>query len=436
MKLSNLFNYGKVEVSFDENITYLIGPNGAGKSTIGLSAFWAIMMGVAEKSKTALIGERFRFIGNGALSGSGEMVLHDEKKNADITVTRRITKSSNELSFKAPEGYHVDKEWLEGLFNVFLIAPKKFAELSSKEQCAALGIDTTTYDAKIKTLKSEFTLINRDLTNLGQLLPVEKVEKVEVEKLNKEKDEITTFNTLQVQKQTNIDKATEKKLGFAGELLKVNADIDELTLKLEELKLKGKELIDRIEKGNAYIDQLPKVEPAKTFDEINLKINNATKINENAFKYQQYLEKVELKKKVEEKITKNKTDQTAAQTERTNYIKAQKLPFEGLSINEEGELLLNGKPIKEPYFSTGELLRIIPVLMSAKNPELKYVFLQDFNLIDQDQQGVIEKALTDRGMQLVIELVGKKKIQDRNCILLKDCKVVENYIDEQKPVLI
>ncbi|MNW15961.1 hypothetical protein D3C71_2146360 [compost metagenome] len=74
--------------------------------------------------------------------------------------------------------------------------------------------------------------------------------------------------------------------------------------------------------------------------------------------------------------------------------------------------------------------------MSARNPELKYVFLQDFNLLDEDEQLKVEKALTDRGMQLVIELVGKKKIEDRSCILLKDCQVVDSYSDEGKQALI
>lgn len=429
VKLSNFCNYGKVEVNFDENITYLVGKNGAGKSTIGITAIWAIMTGIAEKSKTALIGERFRFIGNHALSGSGELVLHDEKKGVDITVIRRITKSSNELSFKAPEGYHVDKEWLENLFNVFLIAPKRFADLSSKEQSEALGIDTSTFDSKIKTLKSEFTLINRDLTAMGQLVPVQKVEKVDVSKLNEQKDEILLFNKEQEKRQNALDKANDR-------IEELAADALEIERKIDELKAQGNAILENIDKGKAYVAQLPKPQDLKPFDEINSKINNATTINENAFKYEQYLVNLEKKKVIENKIAVNKKAQADEAQNRVDYIKSQKLPFEGLTINEEGELLLNNKPIKEPYFSTGELLKIIPVLMSAKDPELKYVFIQDFNLLDEDQQVAVEKALTDKGMQLVIEVVGSKKIEDKNCILLKDCKVVEDYIAEDKPSLL
>jgi hypothetical protein len=429
MKISNLFNYGKVEVNFDENVTFLIGKNGAGKSSIGITAIWAIMMGVAEKSKTALIGDRFRFIGNNALSGSGELVLHDEANNVDITVVRRITKSSNELSFKAPEGYPVGKEWLESLFNVFLIAPKKFAELTSKQQAEALGLDTSKIDAKIKTLKDTFTLINRDLTNIGQLVPVAKVEKVDVSKLNTEKNEVLEFNKLQEDKKIKLDKAKERISDLAQEAIAIEEQID-------ALKLQGNAILEKMTMGKEYISQLPKAEELRPLEAIDDKLNNATRINENAFKFEQYEIKLQSKKDIEAKITKNKADQATAQKERVDYIKGQKLPFDGLSISEDGELLLNGKPIKEPYFSTGELLRIIPVLMSSKNPELKYVFLQDFNLLDEDQQLAVEKALTDKGMQLVIELVGTKKVEDRSCILLKDCKVVEDYISEEKPQLI
>ena len=163
LKLDNFAKYGQVEVSFDENITYLTGINGSGKSTIGLTGIWFMFQGIAEKASggnTPVIGERFRFIGPSSPTAKGEMVLFDEKKNAEIKVIRKLTKSGTELKFEAPEGYNLDQQFLNDLFNVFLIAPKKFIDLSSKQQALALGIDTSSYDIELSKLKQNSTLLN------------------------------------------------------------------------------------------------------------------------------------------------------------------------------------------------------------------------------------------------------------------------------------
>lgn len=436
LTLSNFAGYGKVNVSFDENVTYLIGKNGSGKSTIGVTAIHFILQGIAEKGKNVLIGERFRFIGNGAVSGSGELTLIDEKKNnAEIIVKRRLTKSGNELSFQAPEGYKVDKEWLDNLFNVFLIAPKKFTELSSKQQAETLGINTSDLDEEIKDLKAEFTLINRDLTNLGNITPIDPVEKVDIAKLIEEKDEITAFNQLQDEAAVKIEKANTKIAEYYQQAKRISDYILELEEKISSEKNKGLEIAEKISKGLEYVSELPEAKEAKSLDVINEKLKNASTINENAFKYNEYLKKKEKKENIEAKLATNKENQKIKLQERVDYIKNQKLPFDNLTITEEGELMLSGKPIKEPYFSSGELLKIVPILMSARNPELKYVFIQDFNLLDEDMQLEVEKALTEKGMQLVIELVGSKRIEDKNCILLKDCQVVEEINSESKSIL-
>jgi hypothetical protein len=40
--------------------------------------------------------------------------------------------------------------------------------------------------------------------------------------------------------------------------------------------------------------------------------------------------------------------------------------------------------------------------------------------------------LTGKGFQLVLELVGKTKIDDKNCILLRDNIVVDTYEESEK----
>lgn len=455
--LNNFAKYDQVTVSFDDNVTYLVGKNGSGKSTLGITAIWFMFQGIAEKASgnNPLIGERFRFIGPKAATAKGEMILHDEKTGIDIKVMRKLTKSGSYLSFEAPEGYELGQQWLTDLFNIFLIAPKKFCELSAKEQAKALGIDTKKFDDAIASLKKQYTEINAVYKSIGSLEEVEAVERVDVAELQAKKDKVR--QQLNEQYLFNKKKNEDRKKDWEQECGKVEQEctkfnndqniLDNLLMEvnsamkvLEGAGYDGLEVprfIDSLGKPQphkvsaqyyppepAYIQELPDDSELKAID---AKIVAAVETNNKALLYVQYLEKKKQKEAKEAELKANKDAQAAAEDQRLEYIKSFKFPFSNLTVGEEGELLLNGKPIKAEYFSTGELLKIIPVLISTTQPELKYVFLQDFNLMDEDKQKEIEEYLTGKGFQLVVEMVGKTKVADKNCILLRDNIVVESY---------
>jgi hypothetical protein len=419
LKLENFSKYSQVEVDFDQSITYLIGKNGSGKSTLGLTGVQFMFEGIAEKASkgaSPLIGERFRFIGPESPSAKGEMVLYDEERGFEIKVLRKLTSKGSELKLEAPDDVVLDQRWLSDLFNLFLIAPKKFIELSGKEQAIALGIDTSSIDKEIVELKSEYTLINRDIKSLGDPEQVEEIKPVDVGELNKQKNEINKFNEEQRVKSDKIKEA--KKL------------LKELENERIELQAKLDAIVARIEKGNNVMEALPKPEPEQSTEAIDVQINESAKINEQAMKYKQYKVAIEKKEAKQKELEANKEQQKQKELEKVAVIKSKELPFDGMSVNNEGELLINDRPVKQPYFSSGELLKIVPILMSSTDPKLKYVFIQEFNLLDEDMQMEVEKYLTGKGFQLVIELVGKSTIKDRNCILLKDMEIVEEILDE------
>jgi hypothetical protein len=482
--LTNFSKYDQVTVSFADDITYLIGKNGSGKSTLGITAIWFLFQGIAEKSSggnNPLIGERFRFIGPKAATAKGEMILHDDKTGADIKVFRKLTKNGSELSFEAPEGYELDQNWLTELFNIFLIAPKKFTELSPKEQAKAIGIDTKTYDDDIKALKETAKEIRAVYNSFGELEEVEKVEKIDVKDLQAKKEEIR----LELNKQYQQNKAANDVMRNAWEELKKGIDSDVLKYnnqqrdlrdkintcneRLDSLKAHGyagNEVADWItslgkpqpnqvatdlypkaptnlsdmpegyqpgENEMVYIKEMPDDSELKAIDQ---QIIDAGETNRKALLYNQYLQKKEQKATKKTELDENKKAQDKKEQDRIDYVKAFKFPFSNLSVGEDGELLLSGKPIKDPYFSTGELLKIIPILISSRNPELKYVFLQDYNLLDDEKKVEVEEYLTGKGFQLVIEVVGKSKLTDKNCILLKDNVIVEDYETVEQPTLL
>jgi DNA repair ATPase RecN len=428
LKLENFAKYANIDVNFDENLTYLVGANGSGKSTLGISAIWFMFQGIAEKSSggnTPLIGERFRFIGNAAPTAKGEMVLYDESKGIEIKVKRTLSKSGSEVRFEAPEGVELNQQWLTELFNVFLISPKKFTELSGKQQAELLGIDTSKFDHEIKLLKDDFTFINREFRQFENIREIEKVERVNVNELILERNQIITFNIEQSTKSQAIEFEKQKKQSSESELV----TIGKMILELQE---KERLIAERINNSIKTIGLLPKPEVPKSTSEIDEKINQASSTNEKANQYDLYVNDLAKKEAKSKELIENKQKQTECENRRIEAIKAKKLPFSNLTIDEEGGLLMDGKPIKEPYFSTGEIIKLIPILLSSQNQELKYVFIQDFNLLDEDKQADVEKYLTEKGFQLVIEYIGKKEIDGKNCILLKDNQVVENYEENKE----
>ena len=480
LKLNNFAAYDNVSVSFDPNITYLIGKNGSGKSTLGISAIQAALQGIAEKSSGGnqpLIGERFRFVGNNGRSANIELSLFDDKLQSEIKVIRKITASGQTLAFEAPEGLQLDQKWLNDLFNIFMIAPKKFTELSGKEQAVALGIDTSEIDSQIAALKSEYTLINRDLKAFDNLQEVEKAEKVDISALQNNKEVVREILNRQYIENKEYNKDLEAKRGAecdkidkevaewnknnADARLKYNACYDALCVLVnygydgnainfvESIKSEIKEdkaaadyyplpilTLEELANGKVPLSgqfvfkkELPDNSELLKIDE---DINNAVLINERALLYSQYLEKLEAKQAKQKELDENKLAQQQKIQERLDKIKSYKFPFDNLSVNDSGELELNKKPIKPPYFSTGQLLKIVPKLIATTNHELKYIFLQDFNLMDEELQSEVEADLTGQGYQLVIEYVGKSDIVGKNCILLKDCNVVDNLEDDNK----
>lgn len=483
ISLNNFANYDKVTVSLDPDVNYYVGKNGAGKSTLGITGVQAIFQGIAEKASGGnmpVIAERFRFIGPAGASSKNHIILVDDKNNnAEIKISRKITKSGSELQIDAPESYgQLDQEWLNSLFNIFLISPKHFLSLSSRDQAKALGIDTKQFDARISDLKKEYTETNAVFRSYGELPEVEKIERVDVSVLQAQKKEVadklnakylenkahnealkkkweaacdvidnecSLFNNKQIALSNTIEQATAlysklEGLGYAGyevsDWIKSLGKPEETkdSEKLYPMKPTDLSIMEddyQPDEGELYfVRELP---DRAELDAIDAQIVAAGETNNNALLYEQYLQKKEQKEAKEAELKANKEKQAATEAERLEYIKAFKFPFSNLTVGEDGELLLNGKPIKAEYFSTGELLKIIPVLISTTQPELKYVFLQDFNLMDEDKQKEIEEFLTGKGFQLVVEVVGKSKIADKNCILLRDNCIVEDYEETEAP---
>jgi DNA repair ATPase RecN len=413
LKMKNFAKFKDIEVTFSDKVTRLVGINGSGKTTVGLISLWAGLKGIAEKNTNGqLIGERFRFIGPEKSSADIEILLVDEKTKQRVMVTNHITKSGNEISFIAEDGSVLDADWLNNLLSVAFLSAKNFTSLSSKEQAILLGIDTTEYDKQIKAKKDEYTLINRDLRSLGTKTPVEKAEKVSVSDLLAKKEEIDAFNKVQDERESAINTAKEL-------LERLNEEKKELEAKLTALK-------ERIVKGEDVVKNLPTPVAKKDTAALTQSIASAEKTNEQARQFSEYVEWTTKCSTLKDSLLENKEQQSKLEQEKLDFIKNFNFGFDNLGVNEDGELLLEGRPVKDPYFSKGEMELIVARLHASINPDFKLRFIDDLDLLDQENQEKILKELLDAGFQVIVSEVGTEKKGD-NVLLLKECNLVDSY---------
>ena len=391
LKIKNFGKFTDFEVVYNNKITRLVGLNGAGKTTVGLNAIWVALNGISEKSDGGLVGERWRFIGNAERKAQIDLTLKDERTGEIITIHRTITDSKNELKFEAPEGYKIDDDWIKGLLSTAFISGKYFSLLTGKQQTNALGINTERYDTEIKELKAEYTAINKNLKNYAGLVEKQKVEKLSISVLLNEKAVIDKFNA---------EQETRK--------IKISGLSDKIQQKKKELELLENELA-----------LIPAPLPVKETDTIISEINNAEVTNQRANEYDRYLEQKDIKDKLEKDLSNNKNSQHKKEQDKIDYIQSFKLG-EGLTINDLGDLLSNGKPIKEPYFSKGELEVIVIKLFLTTKPELKVKFIDDFDLLDDKNQEEIIKLLLDNDFQVITAEVGDTS-DSFDAVVLREC---------------
>ena len=462
---TNFKGFDQIEVSFDPTLTFLVGGNGSGKSSAGLDAIWACMQGVGlkapSKDMTPVLAERYQVIGPNGKSAKASITLHDTVNNYDIVVTRKITDSGTELHFDGPDSVTLDQRFLNEIFSIYLISPRKFLELNPKSQSVALGIDLSDIDRQIKATKEDYTIVNRQIREIGVLTPVPNVSSVDVTALVAEKAVRTAHNKLQQDRAAAQDNSVKSIQSAETELTSLNESLRELTLVKDAISGACKGF--KSERGTSYIKsvwpmllgeistlneriplavsalntckeaafELSDPLPAMDVEVIDRQIASASDINVNAAAYGEYVKSLGKLERLNTELMNNKEKQESLNFKRTEKIRSFNLPFEELTIDEEGQLMLKGRFIQTGQFSTGELIKTIPMLiiasMKSQGMEIKfpYVYLQDFNLLDEDNQKDVIDYLTGQGMQLCIEMVSKEVGNEPNHIYLRSNKIVK-----------
>lgn len=416
VKLKNFGAYSHFEAEFSDGNVYIIGSNGAGKSTL-IKSFLGGLKGIGE-NQGGLVGERWQFIGGVGKTADIEWTLRDEVRGIDVVIRNHITKTGNDISFKAPEGSNLDKEWLENLFSVALMSSKQFCSHSPQEQAALLGINTEKFDNEIVALKDEFTLLNRDLSNFGELGDEpERVDEVKIDELSGELDDL-------IVKQADYESVKNDVEELKDEKAEAERAIIELEEKLKTAKEDFKAGEQSFKEKDAAFKNMQ--DPTEAIETVKEKIRTSQETNTKHTTWKTWTEKTDKKTIAQEFVDENKKLQKDQVTLKIDYMKTFKFPLKNMGVDDKGGLTLKDRHINENGYSQGELEVIIAKIAVYLNPELRFRMIDDASLLDPKKKSAIQKQLEKEGFQVLWFLVDDKKI-DSNSILLKECKQVESY---------
>lgn len=444
MKLKNLMlkNFGavsEVSVNFSDSLTYFIGVNKSGKTAIGLHGVWFILQGLAAKAidgSDVLLAQRWRFIGPHGKSAKGTIEVYDEKAKVTHTITRKLLKDKTQLEIKSSDGVERGQEFLDSLFSSILIDPRRFFKLSPKAQALAFGVDTSKFDDQRKILEIERLEIHREKTRLKEMIKstgeVETVKEVSIAELLKELSRRREHNN-QIRQEEKKLESLDNEVGLQEHY--INDILDKIKELEEELKETKKRLLliqDKRATKNTFVSGLKLLDES----EIEKQIEEAEEVNAKARKYEEYMTNLNAHGEEMAKHMAKDDEISVLDAKRTKYIQAQKLPYNNITISNEGEFRIAGKPFQEPYFSTGEALKFGAIL-GAKIAErrggdkLDYVWISGCQDLDEENREKLFQSLVKQGLQVVAEFVDTKKQKKGHSILLKECRTVDSYEEDK-----
>ena len=406
--IHNFAGISSFTANLSEGVSYIVASNASGKSTIGVTSIIACMKGVAERGDV-LKGERRLFVG--AYDDKAVISIVIKDADCEYTVTRKISEKGNELEIVSSDGRKLDQVWLNSFFSSIMLNPMGFTRLNPREQAVTLGIDVSEYDKEIQEIKEEASFLRREVKNFGEIEIPEKVEAVDVSELNKEKNDMIAFNKVQSDRAMAITQKEEH-------VRLAENEVERLMQQLQVAKV-------ALDNRKRELRELP--EPCKGYDtaEIDQKISEASDSNSKAFAYQAAMKKQLEKDAKQAHLELTLELQHAAEDRRIEYMKTLDLPFDNLTINDEGGLLMNGRPLMEPYFSTGERIKYATMLLSSRQkPEaLNYVFIEAFDLLDEKNGRDVLDFLLTLNMQVIAEKVSRKS--GENILILADDAIHE-----------
>lgn len=370
---------GVVDISVHAGlVNELAGPCAAGKTSF-LRAMQMALGGIRAYTKSgkgdnSLVARSAKPIRRGEEEGEIEI-------ETDDFLIKLVLKEEGApyLRIKGKHGGTFNRSDLAQMLSVLTFDPTEFATWDEKKQlgvfrdlageawCQQLDV----IDAEEARLVKERYNLGRDLDALGEPdEEPEKAEKPDTAALMRQLAEVQAFNRAQ-------EDQRQKRLRMAGECTAIQDEIEELEA---EYKRRLADAQRRLVDAEARFQNEPSDQPRKDTSPIEDQIAQASEVGAQAVMWERWREKEDRRA---EKQTTYKTVETAvlhARQQRTEHMANARLPVAGISFA-EGKILVNGLPLTE--LSGGEMIDLCADVMMAMNPEMRVMFVQRGEQLDQ-----------------------------------------------------
>ena len=390
-----------------EGLTIIGGDNCAGKTTcLDILSF-------------ALGGAKYRPSNPKREGAVGDTTLHVELSNG-LTVERKGKNLS--LTVTDKDGARHGQELLDAFISTIAIDLPKFYNASSKDK-AHMILDTLGIEEKLADLakreKEKYdtrTMVGREADKKQKAaadMPWHEdvpEEKVSVKELIAQQQEVLARNGIRAEHKRNLESYKSKVADIDS---RVKALLDEKAELLDKIN----DVQNAVQKDGAEESTAELEERIANFEAIN------SKIAENA----------ERTRRMEEADALN--DQKDALTKEIEEIRAERLallkdadfPLDGLTVNDDGELIYNGAAWD--CMSGAQQLIVSCAIASQINPNCRFVRMDKLEQLDLKTLAEFDAWLKSHDLQCIATRVSKGS----ECTLIIEDGVVK---DEEGKVLI
>jgi DNA repair exonuclease SbcCD ATPase subunit len=408
LEAENVKRLEAIQIQPNGNMVVIGGPNGAGKS----SALDCIEMALGGKKHIPAVP-----LHKGA--EKGYIVLETEQ----YTVKRTFTEKDSYIEVRTKEGYRIDtpQELLNALVSDLSFDPLEFTRMDPKKQAVTLmrilGIDFSDLDKEFQQVTEERRDIGRDSNQVKAMLdsiaedPDAPEAEVVVSKLMQQLMEARETNEKNDEIRNRVGGCEESIVSVDERIASLKKQLTEF----ESLRAKHVENLKVAEKDAAKcvdIDTAPITEQINNAQEINKRVQQATKRKEYAEQYNT------LKAQYEAKTARLR----AIEEEKAKRVAEAKFPVPGVTFSSDG-VLVNDIPYEQA--SSAEQLRIAVAMGLSADPKLRIILIRDGSLLDENSLTAVAEMAEQYKAQVWMERVGEGK---EVSVVIKDGRIAENRI--------
>lgn len=415
LELENVKRVKAVEIEPAANgLTVIGGKNGQGKTSVLDAIAWTLggekyRPSSPQRDGSVLMPKLHIVLDNG-------IVVDREGKNSALKVTD-------------PSGKRAGQQLLDSFIEKLALDLPKFLSQSSKEKASTL-LKVIGMDEEIKRLDNEENAAYNRRHAIGQIadqkvkyademqdFPGVPMEPVSVSELIEQQQAILLKNAENQKKRERV-KELEVDLKLNAEKASgIQSKIADLMAELEEVKIKGKSIVEDLTVAAKTAEELQDESTAELEESIRQIDDLNMKIRANLDKEKALQEAREIRAQYDELTN----EINGIRQKRIDLLNSANLPLQDLSV-ENGELIYKGKGWD--CMSSSEQMMVSVAIIRALNPNCGFVLLDKMEQMDQDTLKEFDAWMTAEGLQGICTRVSTGE----------ECEIIiEDGVSKQNP---